>query len=184
MDRLKDFLYKKADLKHLFFSGAVFTIFNILIFPFLQRRIDPSGEHPMLDLLFGYSQEEAYYILDAIGEEGRSAYFFTTSIADMLYPIVYSLFLSIIIILILKKMMIADGLLSYLAFSPFLIMIFDFIENSAIIIMLSSFPQLTEWAVMTGSYAGMAKWVSTAAVLVIIVFLLIRIFTRKFFNAE
>ena len=184
MESLKNFLYKKADAKHLLICGILFIIFNILIFPYLQNRIDPTGEHPMLDLLFGYSMQKALFILDAIGEEGRSAYLITTSAADMLYPLVYALLLSFIISWMLKKLMLEDGILTYLVFLPFLIMIFDFLENSAIIMMLVSFPYLSERTVFFGSYAGMAKWVSTGIVLLVIALAWVTISIRKFVNIK
>jgi len=182
MERLKHYLYKKADAKHLLIFGILFIIFNILIFPYLQNRIDPTGQYPMLDLLFGYSMQKACFILEGIGEEGRSAYLFTTSAADMIYPLVYALLLSLIIAWMLKKLMTDQGVMSYLIFIPFLIMVFDFIENSAIIIMLVSFPSLSERAVFSGSYAGMAKWVSTGIVIFIIVISGVRIIKRKILN--
>jgi len=184
MDSLKNYLYKKADAKHLLICGILFIIFNILIFPYLQKRIDSTGQYPMLDLLFGYSMERACLILEGIGEEGRSAYLFTTSAADMLYPLVYALLLSLIIAWMLKKLMLEQGVMSYLIFLPFLIMVFDFIENSAIIIMLVSFPYLSERAVLMGSYAGMAKWVSTGIVLLVIAVTGSRIFIRKIFSVK
>ncbi len=184
MESLKKYLYKIADAKHLLICGIIFIIFNIFIFPYLQNRIDPTGQHPMLDLLFGYSLNEAYYILDAIGREGRSAHLFATSAADMFYPVVYALLLSIIIALMMKKLMFTDGILSYIIFFPFLIMAFDFIENSAIIVMVSSFPHLPEGAVLLGSYAGMAKWVSTGIVILIILISGIMILKRKIFKLK
>lgn len=184
MENLKNYLFKKADAKHLLICGILFIMFNIVIFPYLQNRIDPTGQHSMLDLLFGYSIHEAYYILDAIGEEGRLAHLIATSAADMIYPPVYALFLSLIIAVMMKKLKLTDGILSFLVFFPFLIMAFDFMENSAIIIMLSSFPYLPEWAVMTGSYAGMAKWVSTAIVILIILIPGVRIFINKIFKLK
>ncbi len=184
MERLKNILYRKADSKYLIICGTVFIIFNIFIFPYLQSRIDPTGQYPMLDLLFGYSLNEAYTILDAIGEEGRTVHLFATSAADMIYPPVYALFLSLIIAWIMKKLMFTDGILSYLVFFPFLIMAFDFMENSAIIVMLVSFPHLTERAVLMGSCAGMAKWVSIGIVILIILIPGIRILIRKIFKLK
>lgn len=179
MESLKKYFFKRAGLRYLILWGSVFLIFNIIVFPFFKNLMNTSAQQYMLDLFFGYSREDAFLFLDRIGEDGRSVHLIATLAADMIYPFVYTIFLSFLLSLMLKKLSITEGFLSYLIFLPFVIMAFDFIENSAIAVMLVSFPEITEAMVKAGSFAGMAKWCSTGFVLIVVLVLSVILLTKK-----
>jgi hypothetical protein len=179
MGNFKNYFYKKAGLKAVIIWGAVFLFFNIIVFPVLGNQIDPAGEYNILDLFFGYSMKEAFSVLEGIGEDGRSAHLYATAVADMIYPVIYSVFLSLLIAVLIKKLLSTESCFSYFVFSPFIIMLFDFIENSAIISMLISFPDITETMAKAGSIAGIAKWCSTGFVIIIVIIMVISILTGK-----
>lgn len=184
MGSLKNYFYKKTALKYLLLWGSVFVVFNIIVFPFFKNLMNTSAQQYMLDLFFGYSREEAFLFLDGIGEDGRSVHLIATFAADMIYPVVYTIFLSFLLSFLLKKLSITEGFFSYLIFLPFVIMAFDFIENSAIIAMLVSFPEITEAMVKAGSFAGIAKWCSTGFVLIVVLMLCLTLLTKKIFPAD
>ena len=52
----------------------------------------------MIDSLYNYAPDQVFQMISAYGEQGRSFYILTTLTADLLYPLDYSLLLSLLII--------------------------------------------------------------------------------------
>ena len=179
MEIFKNYLFKRAGLKNILIWGSAFLFFNIIVFPVLGNRIDPAGEYNMLDLFFGYSMGEAFSLLEGIGEGGRAAHLYATAFADMIYPFIYSIFLSLLLAQMIKKILSTGSYYSYFVIFPFFIMVFDFIENSAIITMILSFPDITETMAEVGSIAGIAKWCSTGLVIILVIIIAISILIKK-----
>jgi hypothetical protein len=118
------------------------------------------GEKP-LDLEINYTAEEAYLRLSGFSEEIRESYRMGLMVSDMIYPIVYSLLFSFIIYRLWQN--------EKLALLPFMILIFDFIENISIITMLGLFP---EKSIFWGTLAGIStslKWFFSALTLIFVV---------------
>lgn len=180
MKNLKDYFLEKTGGKRIMIWGLAFVVFNSLVFPVMGSRVDPSGVYKVFDLFFGYSMPEAVSLLQGIGEKGRTAHFFTTAVADIIYPVIYTFLLSMLIALLIKKLLLSESIYSYFILSPFCVMAFDYLENLSIIIMLASFPDISESMVKTGSFAGIAKWCCTGFVITGIIFLAALLLLRKF----
>lgn len=137
----------------------------------------------MLDLLFGFSPEQAYAIISAYGEAGRSGAIITTAIADSIYPFVYAGLLALAISWFLNSIALKNQKWQYLNLLPFAALVFDFIENAGIIAMLGSFPRQMDVVARIASAAGMLKWtlvvISIIALVLVILWGRIRPFFKK-----
>ncbi len=143
----------------LFLLGLIFII-NIFIFPVLKIP-----EEKLLDVRFHYTPREAIDYSQQLTKNDIKKSIIMHSIVDIIYPCVYTLFLSSII-LYLKG---GKRLVSI----PLLIFTADILENLSIIFLLI-IPNkiiLFEISAYIGSAATTLKWLSVGTCFIIILFL-------------
>lgn len=134
-----------------------------------------------LDLRNGYSYEEAMGFFELIGEEGRRNYFMVELLLDTVYPLIYSLFFCLLLIALLRARAIRfEGQLYIFCFLPFLIALVDYIENTAILFSLASYPDSSASLLFLASLATQIKWLLLTLVLAA---LLVGIFAYFFLPA-
>ena len=84
--------------------GLIVALFNTLVFPNLDASLASAGAQAKpLDLLFSYTTETAYSMIESYGSQGRQAYVIAQLTADTLYPIAYALFLSLAMIYVFRR---------------------------------------------------------------------------------
>ncbi len=137
--------------------AVVFLFFMLYLFPTFQADFNQIAgvKVKSLDTRLSYSANDVLALFEALGERGRDKLLVFSGFADMIYPLVYgSMFY-----LPLRKLTGPSGsrlrLLSYL---PLATVVFDYIENVSILIMLSGFPAISETQVLIGSAATSLKW--------------------------
>jgi len=171
---------KKAILFTTLFITFFVTInFSPIGFAGLQQIVDGAR---ILDFEFGFTYEVAQEILTALGDEGRAFYLRSLILLDTPFPITVMLALVSYISLLLKHTSVKK-MIRYLLIIPVLFMLFDYIENIGIIIMLINHPNLPRWAVMMSSISGMLKYISSAVSVVAVVALFV-VFLRSKFNRK
>ena len=142
-----------------------------------------TGGANILDFEFGFSQDEAYRMLEALGPEGRAFYLTKILPVDFPFPFSYMLFFSGWIALILKHIVINDKY-KYILLIPVIAMAADWAENAGIIAMLCNYPNISATAASLSSIAGMVKTVFTvgsfAAIgLLFIIMVIMKIASKK-----
>ncbi len=156
-----------SKLAHRYASGRNVLIFFCLqiiisagILPYMQGKFDPTGTLSVLDLMFGFTPDEAYDKLNAYGEEGRKYYFFAEAVIDIIYPVIYTITNILLLSYVFKRGFAARSFMQQLNIFPILATIGDFAENAGIITMLNAFPERADRAAVYASNAGMFKWVA------------------------
>ena len=151
-------LAKQASIKlALGFLGLMF-VFNIFIMPSLagSENIIP------LDLQFAYTPERAYELMDSYSDEAREQYVMGEITKDVAYPVVYTLFMSLTLMLLYPTNW-------KLAWLPYVIFLADMLENTGIVTMLLNYPaQLTMVAWATSIFSTI-KWSLVLIVVLIII---------------
>ena len=99
--------------------------------------------------------------------EARQYYIFVESVIDIAFPIVYSFFLAIVLVLLYRKS--RYGVSTWVAVLPFGMLLFDFTENYFIIKLLTQFPMISDLNIQLCEIAKLMKW----SILFIIVLLII-----------
>jgi len=113
---------------------------------------------PIFDLSpFGYSFNYAIELLDTLGVEGRNLYLSTQLPLDFIYPGLFSITYSLLLVWLFSKTFNKNSKIYYLAFVPFLAGIFDYVENVFIIKMINSFPDLQIATVKVASLFTLLK---------------------------
>lgn len=156
---------------------SVYLVFVMVLFPALGGDSDVAP----LDLMFSYSPEQAYKIIEAYGPEVRHDYVISALTLDVAYPLTYSFMFAIWLTLLLKT---DNRMTCTIRMLPFAVLLFDLLENSGIVLMLINYPQRLEFAATATSIATSLKWVFASVViiltLVLSLFRLIRYFQLQF----
>jgi len=115
-----------------------------------------TGGANILDFEFGFTQEKAYQMLTALGEEGRAFYFSKILPLDFPFPMTYAFFFAGWMALLIKHTSFKRTP-TYLLLIPACAMLSDWTENMGLIAMLNNYPNLPIWAVNLASTAGIFK---------------------------
>ncbi|MEI6900087.1 MAG: hypothetical protein WCL00_09425, partial [Bacteroidota bacterium] len=122
---------------------ALYLFFNIVVMNGAGSRLKAlSGGTGPIDLEFFYTPATVYSMVASYGEEGRSLYRTVELTADIVYPIVYTLFFSLLITWLFARGFSPGSKLHGLIVLPFFAWIFDMLENTGIVTMLSIYPSM------------------------------------------
>lgn len=111
-----------------------------------------------LDLMFFYTPAQAFAMMDKYGEAGRAVYLKIELTADIIYPIVYTLFYGLLLSWLLQRAFRSDSGMRKLNVTPVGAWLFDLLENIGIVSMLATYPSkpaLLAWLTMI---FGSLKW--------------------------
>ncbi len=128
-----------------------------------------------LDTRIGINRESVIDFYTAIGRSGRAYYFFNELILDMIFMCVYPFAYTLLLAELIKTCRMTDSGLRSVIFLPFGIAIFDFVENSQILISLNSFPVLNDTVVQIMSVANASKFCLMAVTFICGFWLLIKL---------
>jgi hypothetical protein len=166
---IKPLLHKQASLKLALILLGLGVVFNVFIMPMLAGD---KGLVP-IDLQFAYTPERAYELIDSYSDETRATYALGEMTFDVAYPIVYTLFMSVTLMLLYPDKW-------KLAWLPYAIFTVDMFENTGIITMLYNYPvQLRTVAWMTSVFST-TKW-TLVVIMVLFIFygLITKLRTKK-----
>jgi hypothetical protein len=149
---------------------ALEVLFNAIILPNAQAILETaSGGTGPIDLQFFYTPEKAYTMVAAYGDAGRATYRTIELTIDILYPIVYTLFFSLLITWLFQRGFAADSKLQRLNVVPFGALLFDLLENTSIVAMLSLYPSTPTILAWLATIFTMLKWGFAGASILLVV---------------
>jgi hypothetical protein len=115
-------------------------------------------EFPLFDLSpSGYSFSYANELLSSLGSEGRNLYLSTQLPLDIIYPGLFSITYSLMLVWLCSKLFNKNSKIYYFSLIPFLAGFFDYIENIFIMKMIHSFPDLQVTTVKIASLFTVMK---------------------------
>jgi hypothetical protein len=145
-----------ALLAALFLVAAVLNVGP----PFgIARLNEITDEAGVLDEMF-YSVHEAYSVLEAQGEEGRSFYRRLLLTTELVFPIVYRGFSAVLITFLFSRWLAPESPWRFLSLLPFVGMLADYGENTLVLTMLFAYPQRLNAVAAVASAATRVKWAS------------------------
>jgi hypothetical protein len=141
---------------------ALFVLTNVVYLTMLLYSIPSvTTQAPGMRLFdmspIGYSPQYAKDLLDAIGPEGRESYLEFQLPLDFIYPGLFALTYSLMLVWLFKKRLDPASKLFFLALVPAAAGFFDYLENLGIIIMLRSYPGIDPGVVWTSSTFSLLK---------------------------
>lgn len=142
-----------------FFSDVVFMmVFYMPSNPIGRYFLKNLSVDILLDMQKGYSSEFVQNAFSQLGELGRSDYFRNLIVLDMIYPIICSIFYSITILYIIKKLEVLKNRSIFAFVIGFSFAFCDIAENIVILNMLKIYPVINSELVKIGSILTFMKW--------------------------
>lgn len=142
-------------------STAAFAVFAGVFFassaPFAIPRVAVACGQAPLDVRFTSTAADVNSFLDACGAAGRAAYR-AMQLADLLYPLVFALFLATSLAVVLNRLAPRHPGVLALAALPFLGSALDYLENSFAWLALAAYPDPSA----TASLLGLASAAKTS----------------------
>lgn len=137
-----------------------------------------TGGANILDFELGYSAQKAYNMLTQLGADGRTFYISRIIPLDFPFPAAYMAFYFAWIAFLLKRIDSNRPLLNLFLLFPVLAMLFDWIENVFIIIMLKQYPSAVQAVYTVGSCVTILKFIFSYASLFVIAVLLVAVIIK------
>ena len=109
----------------------------------------------------GYSYQHAMSLLEELGNEGRQIYLSLQLPLDFVYPGLFAISYTLLLIWLFSKSLKNKSRIFYLALIPALGGLFDYLENIYIFRMINSFPDLSPRLVQVASTFTLLKSIFT-----------------------
>ncbi len=110
----------------------------------------------------GYTYQHATTLLENLGDEGRQFYLTRQLPLDFIYPGLFAIAYSLLLVWLFAKSFQPEAKIFYLALIPALGGLFDYLENMGIILMLNTFPELSPELVSLSSTFTLLKSIFTS----------------------
>ncbi|MEM7372106.1 MAG: hypothetical protein AAF587_26045 [Bacteroidota bacterium] len=157
---MKQLLLTLSDWRILLAFLLLSSSFSMYFFPHNLNKINEiAGKNlQILDTRGSYTLEEVQELLTDMKAEGRELYHHTTSVLDMIYPVVYTIFMLSLLVFLVRNIWSPDSNLVYVGLLPLGTMLFDYLENFNTLGLLAAYPELSDSAVRYGSTMTGIKW--------------------------
>jgi hypothetical protein len=149
-------------------------VYAFMLIVTIPKTMAFSNGMKLLDMMpTGYNFNYANELLSALGSNGRETYLTNQIPVDMLYPLLFAISYSAIMVYFLKKLNKLNSPFIYLCLLPIIAGIADYFENIGIITMLKKYPDITETLAITTSTFSIIKSSSTSISFITLVVILI-----------
>jgi hypothetical protein len=154
--KLLSFFEKWASWKSVLAFFALQMLFNLVIMP----AFSGSNEHdlPVLDLQFFYTPQQAYEIVAAYTPAMRQAAAITRLTLDIIYPLVYGMMLSLLLVLTFRRAFTPGKIADLAVFIPWGGVLFDYLENIGFAIIFLSYPKEYFFIAQISAIFTALKW--------------------------
>ena len=147
---------KWANWKSILALFALQMLFNLVLLP--SASSSDTHDLPILDLQFWYTPQRAYEIIGAYPAELRQAAAITRLTLDLIYPLVYGLLISFLLIVTFRRAFPKSNFADLAVFIPWGGVLGDYLENFGLATMYLSYPtELVPLAWMTAVFTTI-KW--------------------------
>ncbi|MDO9086752.1 MAG: hypothetical protein Q7U53_11145 [Anaerolineaceae bacterium] len=170
MQRLSNYFYAKSSFLVFLISLALFVIFMILVLPSeAEKSANITGTGPSPDTSFYYTRSELYQMAEDFGLEGRLYYLDSRISFDIIWPLVYTLFLINAISWILDKTIMEGSRMRLLNLAPLAAILLDFLENISNMVVMFRYPTPTDILASLAGIITSLKWIFVGGSFVILV---------------
>ncbi len=157
-----------------------FAVYGFMLFYTIPSVMEHSDGIKLFDIQpLGYSFEYAKLFLETLGKEGREIYLFRQLPVDFIYPFLFAVSFSLLLMYLYRKVFNEDSWIYWTCFIPLFAGLFDYCENIGIIIMLTSYPDLSTGLVMITSIYTLTKSLLTIVFWILLLVSLVMIVIRK-----
>lgn len=160
MQKQSQWLYKISTGWVALAGLVIFLLFTALVLPGQSAQAEAvSGEAGSPDMSFFYSPQSLYEMAEAYGEQGRSAYIRARFTFDLIWPLVYTLFLSTAISWVYARAFAPESRWRWANLAPLLGMVFDYLENISTSLVMYRYPASTDLIAGLAPIFTSIKWI-------------------------
>ena len=176
MKTLSNFLNRIASWKSLVIFFLLYMVFAGYVLQNAEKEIVALAGKPVgiIDLTFGFNPQKTLMMVAEYGDDARSYYARTEMTVDILYPVVYSFLFGIILTILYR-----GSSRSWVNTLPFVCLLFDYLENITIVILLTTFPQQSLAIAVLCELFKLLKWLAFGSVILLILLGLVSKFTKR-----
>jgi hypothetical protein len=141
-------------------SVLIFLLFTALVLPKQSARAEletKAAGSP--DMSFYYSEDDLYQMAEAYGQSGREAYIRARFTFDLIWPLVYTLFLTTVISWVYQKAFPPDSPWQRMNLVPVFGILFDYLENISTSLVMMQYPDRLPLVATLASVFTMGKWI-------------------------
>ena len=158
--RLSDWLYRVSTSWITLGAVIIFVLFTAVVLPAQSARGPASdAEIGSPDTSFFYSPDDLYRMADAYGQAGRSAYIRARFTFDVVWPLVYLLFLGATISWVYGRAFDPGSWQRRANLAPVLGVLFDYLENLTTSLVMWRYPAPTPLVDILAPIFTALKWV-------------------------
>ncbi|MDF7821476.1 hypothetical protein P1X15_27910 [Runella sp. MFBS21] len=170
MNRLASFLNRISNWKTLLGLIIIYLPFPTFFFKNAEEKINLLAGQAIgpIDLTIGFTPKRTLQMVEAYGVRGREYYANVQMTLDVVYPLVYTLLLAVTLTLLYRKKKYVP--FSYVNLLPFVVLIFDYLENGMIVLLLKSFPEQSYTVAAFCEIFKSIKWFSALTCLLLIIY--------------
>ena len=164
MRTLSTFLSRIASWKSLLLFLAIYVLFPAYVLKNTESKIIELAGKPVsiIDLTFGFNPQKTLMMVAGYGDAARSYYAWTEMTTDIVYPIVYAFLFGIILTLLYR-----ESPYAWVNLLPFICLLFDYLENISIVILLFTFPQQSLTFATLCEIFKLMKWLAFGAIILL-----------------
>lgn len=153
-------LYRTINTRFLVISVVVFTIFIVIVLPRVaEQSLNITGVTDSPDTSFFYSAQDLYKLAETYGVEGRSYYIRSRYTFDIIWPMVYLLFLVTSTTSVFRFLKTTNPW-RMVNLLPFVGVMFDFLENFATSMVMYRYPSPSPFVAALAPFFTVVKWLS------------------------
>ena len=139
---------------------VIFVLFTVLVLPGQSSRTEVETRTAgSPDMSFFYTSDELYQMAEVYGQAGREAYIQARFTFDLVWPLVYTVFLATAISWLLQKAFAPESLWQRLNLVPVLAALCDYLENIFTSLVMLQFPNRMPLVAVLASVFTMGKWI-------------------------
>jgi len=139
----------------------IFVLFSALVLPGQSTAADEvAGNAGSPDMSFFYTPDDLYRMAEAYGETGRRGYVRARFTFDLIWPVVYTLFLVTAISCAFGRAFAPDSRWQRANLLPVLGAVFDYVENISTSVVMLRYPEPTALLDLLAPVATGLKWLS------------------------
>ena len=133
-----------------------------------------------LDLMFFYTPQQAFEMMDKYGEAGRAIYLRIELTADIIYPVIYTLFYGLLISWLFQRAFKPESPMQKWNVMPVGAWFFDLLENVGIVSLIGMYPSSSEPLAWLTMLFGSLKWGFFVVTIVLVLVGLVRAAMNRF----
>ena len=159
-ERISDWLHRVSNGYVALAALAIFVLFTLLVLPGQAASGDADTEDvgsPDLSLL--YSPADLYRMAEAYGEQGRQAYVRARFTFDVVWPLVYTFFLTTAISWLYGRGFPPGSTWRLANLAPVLGALLDYLENLSTSLVMARYPARTPGVDWLAPVFTLSKWV-------------------------